>query len=87
MPREDAYTILCNPYTTTQPAVTIGGREQYRQQREGIDDDFALADFKLDYDFRPATLTSISSYTHRRVTVLRDATRPRTIGVAAQFKF
>jgi iron complex outermembrane recepter protein len=74
-PREDAYNILGNPYMTTQPAVTIGPREQYRQQREGIDDDFGLVDLKLDYDFGPATLTSISSYTHRRVTVLRDATQ------------
>jgi iron complex outermembrane receptor protein len=74
-PREDAYNILGNPYMTTQPAVTIGERQQYRQQREGIDDDFGLADLKVDYDFGPATLTSISSYTHRRVTVLRDATQ------------
>ena len=74
-PREDAYNILGNPYTTTQPAVTIGERQQYRQQREGINDDFGLADLKVDYDFGPATLTSITSYTHRSVTVLRDATQ------------
>jgi iron complex outermembrane receptor protein len=74
-PREDAYNILGNPYMTTQPAVTIGARQQYTQQREGIDDDFGLADLKVDYDFGPATLTSITSYTHRRVTVLRDATQ------------
>lgn len=74
-PREDAYNILANPYMTTQPAVSIGPRQQYTQQREGIDDDFGLADLKVDYDFGPATLTSISSYTHRRVTVLRDATQ------------
>src|ERR1700686_753388 len=74
-PREDAYNILANPYITTQPAVTIGERQQYTQQREGIDDDFGLANLKVEYDFGPATLTSISSYTHRRVTVLRDATQ------------
>jgi iron complex outermembrane recepter protein len=74
-PREDAYNILANPYMTTQPAVTIGARQQYTQQREGIDDDFGLVDLKVDYDFGPATLTSVSSYTHRRVTVLRDATQ------------
>ncbi|GAC1496511.1 MAG: TonB-dependent receptor [Steroidobacteraceae bacterium] len=74
-PREDAYNILGNPYMTTQPAVTIGKRQQYTQQKEGITDDFALADLKVDYDFGPATLTSISSYTHRKVTVLRDATQ------------
>ncbi len=74
-PREDAYNILGNPYMTTQPAVSIGEREQYTQQHEGITDDFGLADLKIDYDFGPATLTSISSYTHRKVTVLRDATQ------------
>jgi iron complex outermembrane receptor protein len=74
-PREDAYNILGNPYMTTQPAVTIGERQQYTQQREGITDDFGLADLKVEYDFGPATLTSISSYTHRKVTVLRDATQ------------
>src|SRR5450631_1708553 len=74
-PREDAYNILGNPYMTTQPAVSIGERQQYTQQHEGITDDFGLADLKVDYDFGPATLTSISSYTHRRVTVLRDATQ------------
>ena len=74
-PREDAYNILGNPYQTTQPAVSIGERQQYTQQREGIDDDFNLADLKVEYDFGPTTLTSITSYTHRDVTVLRDATQ------------
>jgi iron complex outermembrane receptor protein len=74
-PREDAYNILGNPYMTTQPAVTIGERQQYTQQHEGIDDNFGLADLKVDYDFGPATLTSITSYTYRRVTVVRDATQ------------
>ena len=74
-PREDAYNILGNPYMTTQPAVTIGKRQQYTQQKEGITDDFGLADLKVDYDFGPATLTSVSSYTHRKVVVLRDATQ------------
>jgi iron complex outermembrane receptor protein len=74
-PREDAYNILGNPYMTTQPAVAIGKRQQYTQQREGIDDDFGLADLKVDYDFGPATLTSVTSYTHRTVTVLRDASQ------------
>jgi iron complex outermembrane receptor protein len=74
-PREDVYNILGNPYMTTQPKVTIGDRQQYVQQHEGIDDDFTLADVKLDYDFGPAILTSISSYTHRRLLVTRDATQ------------
>ena len=74
-PRVDLYNILANPYTTTQPAVSIGGREQFTQQHEGMNDDFTLADLKVDYTFGPVTATSISSYTHRRVQVLRDATQ------------
>ena len=74
-PRVDLYNILANPYTTTQPAVTMGDLTQYRQQPDGLTDDFTLADVKLDYDFGPATLTSVTSYTHRNVQVLRDATQ------------
>ena len=74
-PREDVYNILGNPYMTTQPAVTIFERQQYRQQHEGMDDEFGLTDLKVEYDFGPATLTSVSSYTHRRIKVTRDATQ------------
>jgi iron complex outermembrane recepter protein len=74
-PRVDLYNILANPYTTTQPPVTIGDRQQYTQIREGIDDEFALGDLNVSYDFGPLAITSISSYTDRKVTVLRDATQ------------
>lgn len=74
-PRVDIYNILANPYTTTQPAVNMGGLTQYRQQPDGLTDDFMLADLKVDYDTGPATLTSVTSYTHRNVQVLRDATQ------------
>jgi iron complex outermembrane receptor protein len=74
-PRVDLYNILANPNTTTQPPVTIGSREQYTQQDEGLSDDFRLADLKIDYGFSFATLTSITSYTNRHVLVTRDATQ------------
>jgi iron complex outermembrane receptor protein len=74
-PRVDLYNILANPYTTTEPAVTIGDRQQYTQQQEGIHDLFHLADLKVDYDLGGMALTSITSYTDRSVTVLRDATQ------------
>ena len=73
-PRQDVYNILANPYTTVAP-VTIGNLQQYTQQREGLLDQFTLTDLKLDYNFGPAALTSITSYTHRNVRVLRDATQ------------
>ncbi len=74
-PRIDAFNILANPFTTTQPTVTLGERQQFTQLEEGLEDDFMLADVKLDYDMgNGLTLTSISSYTDRDVLVVRDAT-------------
>jgi iron complex outermembrane recepter protein len=73
-PRVDIYNILANPYTAVAP-LTIGNLQQYTQQREGLLDQFMLGDLKVDYGFGPATLTSITSYTHRDVRVLRDATQ------------
>ena len=74
-PRSDLYNILANPYTTTQPAVTIGSLQQYRQQHDGLTDDFTLGDVRVDYDTGPGTLTAITSFTHRNVLVARDATQ------------
>jgi iron complex outermembrane recepter protein len=74
-PRSDLYNILANPYTTTQPAVTIGSLQQYRQQQDGLTDDFTLGDVRVDYDTGPGTLTGITSFTHRNVLVARDATQ------------
>ena len=73
-PRVDLYNILANPYTTVAP-VTIGNLQQYTQQREGLLDQFLLTDLKIDYNLGSTTLTSITSYTHRNVRVLRDATQ------------
>jgi len=73
-PRVDLYNILANPYTAISP-VSIGNLEQYTQQREGLLDQFVLGDLKVDYNLGPATLTSVTSYTHRNVRVLRDATQ------------
>ncbi|MDB6088818.1 MAG: putative TonB-dependent receptor [Gammaproteobacteria bacterium] len=73
-PRVDLYNILANPYTAVSP-VSIGRLEQYTQLREGLSDQFLLTDLKVDYSLGRATLTSVTSYTHREVRVLRDATQ------------
>jgi iron complex outermembrane receptor protein len=73
-PRVDVFNILANPFTTTQPPVALGNRQQFTQVEEGIEDEFGLADLKLEFDLGPATLTSVTSYTDREVTVTRDAT-------------
>ena len=74
-PRIDVYNILGNEFTTTQPAVNLGEREQFIQLQEGLTDEFTLGDLKITYDFGGMTFTSISSYTDRDVEVDRDASQ------------
>jgi iron complex outermembrane recepter protein len=76
-PREDAFNILANPYTTAPgfPPVTIGQYQQFTQLPEGLRDDFRLTDVKIDYDMGNMALTSITSYTDRNVLVTRDASQ------------
>jgi iron complex outermembrane receptor protein len=74
-PRIDIYNILGNPFTTTEPAVNLGEREQFTQQDEGLEDDFMMADLTIDLDIGGATLTSVTTYTDRDVVVLRDASQ------------
>ena len=72
--RIDAYNILGNPFTTTRPAVTLGEREQFTQTGEPFTDKFLLGDVNIKYNFGGAILTAITSYNHRDVLVVRDAT-------------
>ena len=72
--RTDAYNILANPFTLGRPAVTLGGREQFTQFEEEFTDDFVLGDVNIGYNFGRVALTSITSYTHRDILVVRDAT-------------
>ncbi len=72
--RIDAYNILANPFTTTRPAVTLGERQLFTQIEEPFTDKFLLTDLTLKYDAGPVSLTSITSYTHRDILVVRDAT-------------
>jgi iron complex outermembrane receptor protein len=72
--RVDVFNILANPFTTTRPAVDLGDREVFTQIGEPFSDEFLLGDLNIAYNFGPATLTSITSYTDRDVLVVRDAT-------------
>ena len=74
-PRIDVYNLLGNPFTTTEPAVNLGERDQVTQLREGIDDEFKLADLKMEFGLGDLTLTSVTSYADRDVVVLRDASQ------------
>ena len=72
--RIDSFNILANPYTTSRPAVTLGGRRLFTQMQEPFTDDFLLADLNVRYDFGGVSLTSISAWTHRNMLVVRDGT-------------
>jgi iron complex outermembrane receptor protein len=71
--RIDIYNILANPFTTTRPAVTLGDRKLFTQIDEPYNDKFWLGDLKVNYNFGDVALTSITSYTHRDIDVVRDA--------------
>jgi iron complex outermembrane recepter protein len=71
--RIDVFNILANPYTTTRPAVTLGGRRLFTQIDEPFTDEFILGDLNVRYDFGGVALTSITSYTDRDILVVRDA--------------
>ena len=72
--RIDAFNILANPYTTKRPPVTLGPRQLFTQIAEPFTDKFLVTDLNLKYDFGRTSLTSITSYTHRNILVVRDAT-------------
>ena len=71
--RADVFNILGNPFTTTRPAVNLGERQLFTQIDEPFTDEFMLGDLNIEYEFGPATLTSITSFTDRDVLVVRDA--------------
>jgi iron complex outermembrane receptor protein len=72
--RRDVYNILANPFTTTRPAVTLGADQQFTQIKEPFTDKFGLGDLTIKYKFGDMALASITSYTHRDILVVRDAT-------------
>jgi len=73
--RTDVWNMLANPFTTTEPAITLRDRQQYTQLQEKFTDEFLLADLTIEAGFGNHTLTSITSYTDRDVLVIRDATQ------------
>ncbi|HUQ11360.1 MAG TPA: TonB-dependent receptor [Steroidobacteraceae bacterium] len=74
-PRYDAYNILGNVYTTTEPQIRVSERGQVTQLEEGLLDDFTMADLKLDFGFGNLGLTSVTTYIDRQVEVVRDASQ------------
>ena len=70
--RTDTFNILANPYTTSRPAVTLGGRRLFIATDEPYRDNFVLGDANVRYDFGAVNLTSVTSYVWRDILVTRD---------------
>ncbi|MGQ0590431.1 MAG: TonB-dependent receptor [Sphingosinicella sp.] len=76
--RQEVYNLYANPFTDPnvpggRAPVTFDEREQFLLLQEGFADDTFLADLNASIDFGPVTLTSISTYINRDITVSRDA--------------
>ncbi|HLY87905.1 MAG TPA: TonB-dependent receptor [Acetobacteraceae bacterium] len=71
--REEKFNLFANPFTTTRPPVTLQDRQQFLLLPEEFRDKFLLVDNTATLDVGPASLTSVSSYTHRNILVSRDA--------------
>ncbi len=72
--RHDMYNILANPYTdpASRPPVTLGPRQLFTQIPEPYTDRFSLGGLNATYGFDRVSLTSVTSYSTRDVTVVRD---------------
>ena len=72
--RQEVFNLYANPFTTTRPAVTFDEREQFLLLREGFEDETVLADLTASWDVSDyLSLTSITTYINRDITVSRDA--------------
>lgn len=72
--REDAFNILANTWTTTRNTVNIRENEQYSQLNDPFTDEFTLLDLNMNWELsNDMTLTSVTSYTDRKILAVRDA--------------
>lgn len=71
--RQEAFNLFANPNTTTRPPIKLGKRQQYLLLDESFADDTLLSDLTANLALDGATLTSVTSYIKRDITVNRDA--------------
>ncbi len=69
--RQEVFNLYSNPFTN--PPRVYDERQQYLLLREEFRDNFFLADLTLNVELGDVSLTSISSYVNRDITVSRDA--------------
>jgi len=76
--RVDNFNIFANSFNTGPGTLSqdLGRREQFRQLEEKFDDEFSLYDLTAEFDLTDQlTLTSVTSYSHRDIVQVRDATQ------------
>jgi outer membrane receptor protein involved in Fe transport len=77
--RNEVYNLYANPFTNAaapngRTPITMGEREQYLLLGEGFSDNTLLADVTTEIELIPElSLTAISTYINRDITVSRDA--------------
>ncbi|AZS19669.1 MULTISPECIES: TonB-dependent receptor [unclassified Caulobacter] len=71
--RQETFNLFANNNTTTRPKIQLGEREQYLLLDESFADNTLLADMTANFKFNAATLTSVTSFISRDITVSRDA--------------
>lgn len=69
--RQEIFNLYYNEFQTT-PGI-FNEREQYLQLREAFEDETLIADLVAEVDLSGVTLTSVTSYTDRKILVSRDA--------------
>lgn len=71
--RQEVYNLYANRFTTTRPAVTFKEREQFLLLDEKFDDEIIIGDLTMQATLGPIAVTSVTSYTDRKILVSRDA--------------
>jgi len=71
--REEKFNLYANPFTTTVPPVIFQDNQQFLLQREKFEDKTTIADLVAKVALRGFDLTSVTTYTNRKILVSRDA--------------
>ncbi|MDT7935108.1 MAG: TonB-dependent receptor [Sphingomonadaceae bacterium] len=69
--RQEVFNLYSNPFTN--PPRILPERSQYLLLREKFRDDTFIFDNTINWDIGPATVTSVTTYTDRKILVGRDA--------------
>ena len=71
--RQEVYNLYANRFTTTRPSVTLREREQFLLLEEEFGDELIIGDLTMQASLDGFQVTSVTSYTDRKILVSRDA--------------